>query len=48
MDIESNIQSDNQELNKEEIPKKISFEELKEKLSELNKKLKAPSKKQAN
>lgn len=45
-DIESNIQSDNQEINKEELPKKISSEELKEKLSELNKKLRTPTKKQ--
>lgn len=46
-DIDTNIQSDNQELNKEELPKKINSEELKEKLSELNKKLKEPTKKQA-
>jgi len=46
-DIETSIQSDNQELNKEELPKKINSEELKEKLSELNKKLKEPTKKQA-
>ena len=46
-DIENSIQSDNQELNQEELPKKINSEELKEKLSELNKKLKAPTKKQA-
>jgi len=46
-DIESSIQSDNQELNEEELPKKINSEELKEKLSELNKKLKEPTKKQA-
>jgi transposase len=45
-DIETSIQSDNQELNKEELPKKINSEALKEKLSELNKKLKEPSKKQ--
>ena len=45
-DIENSIQSDNQELNKEELPKKINSEELKEKLSELNKKLKEPTKKQ--
>lgn len=45
-DIENSIQSDNQELNKEELPKKINSEELKEKLSELNKKLKEPNKKQ--
>jgi transposase len=44
-DIENSIQSDNQELNKEELSKKINSEELKEKLSELNKKLKEPSKK---
>lgn len=46
-DIESSIQADNQELNKEELPKKINSEELKEKLSELNKTLKTPNKKQA-
>lgn len=44
-DIEGNIQSDNQEINKEELPKKINSEELKEKLSEINKRLKEPSKK---
>jgi len=46
-DIESSIQSDNQELNGEELPKTINSEELKEKLSVLNKKLKEPTKKQA-
>lgn len=45
-DIENSIQSDNQEINKEELPKRINSEELKEKLSELNKKLKEPNKKQ--
>lgn len=45
-DIENSIQSDNQELNQEELPKKMNSEELKAKLSELNKKLKEPSKKQ--
>lgn len=44
-DIENSIQSDNEELNKEELPKRINSEELKEKLSELNKKLKEPTKK---
>ena len=45
--IENSIQSDNQAVaNKEELSKKINSEELKEKLSELNKKLKEPSKKQ--
>jgi transposase len=44
-DIENSIQSDNQELNKEELPKKINSEELKEKLSEINKRLKEPTKK---
>lgn len=44
-DIENSIQSDNQEINKEELPKKINSEELKEKLSQLNKKLKEPAKK---
>ena len=46
-DIESTIQSDNQEINKEELPKNINSEELREKLSILNKKLKEPTKKQA-
>lgn len=45
-DIENSIHSDNQEANKEELPKKINSEELREKLSELNKKLKEPTKKQ--
>ena len=45
-DIESSIQSDNQKINKEELPKKINSEELREKLSILNKKLKEPIKKQ--
>lgn len=45
-DIESSINSENQEVNKEELPKKINSEELREKLSELNKKLKEPTKKQ--
>ena len=46
-DLESSIQSDNQELNKEELPKKINGEEWKERLPELNKKLKEPAKKVA-
>ncbi len=46
-DIEANIKSDNQELNKEELPKKINSQELKERLSQLNKKLKEPNKKQS-
>ncbi|QYS92338.1 IS1182 family transposase [Flavobacterium covae] len=45
-DIENSIQSENQELNQEALPKKINSDELKEKLSELNKKLKEPTKKQ--
>lgn len=45
-EIENSIQSDNQELNQQELPKKINSQELKEKLSELNKKLKEPTKKQ--
>lgn len=45
-DIETYIQSDNQEINKEELPKKINSEELKIKLSALNKKLNAPTKTQ--
>ncbi len=46
-DIESSIQSDNQQFNKEDLPKKIDAELLKEKLSVINKKLKEPSKQQA-
>lgn len=45
-DIEGAIASDNQELNKEELPQKIDSAALKEKLSELNKKLKASDKQQ--
>ncbi len=44
-DIENSILSDNQEVNKEELPRKINSEELKEKLSAINKRLKEPSKK---
>lgn len=44
-DIENSIASDNQEINQEELPKKINSEELKERLSILNKKLKEPAKK---
>lgn len=44
-DIENSIASDNIEVNKEELPKKINSEELKERLSVLNKKLKEPSEK---
>lgn len=46
-DIERSILSDNQEVNKEELPKNIDSKELKERLSLLNKKLKEPSKKVA-
>jgi len=46
-DIERSILSDNQEINKEELPQKIDSKELKERLSLLNKKLKEPSKKVA-
>lgn len=46
-DIENNISSDNQEVNNEELPKKINSEELKERLSQINKKLKEPTKKVA-
>lgn len=46
-EIENRIQSDNRELNREELPKKINSQELREKLSELNKKLKEPTKKQS-
>ena len=45
-DIENAIQSDNQDINSEELPKNINSEELREKLSVLNKKLKEPTKKQ--
>lgn len=44
-DIDKSILLDNQEVNKEELPKKINSEELKEKLSAINKRLKEPSKK---
>lgn len=44
-DIEESILSDNQEVNQEELPKKIDSEELRERLSAINKKLKEPSKK---
>jgi len=46
-DVENSIASDNQEVNNEELPKKINSEELKERLSILNKKLKEPAKKTA-
>src|SRR5690606_15762649 len=46
-DIEKSILSDNQEANKEEVPKSINSEELRERLSVLNKKLKEPPKKVA-
>ncbi|MEX2410655.1 MAG: transposase, partial [Candidatus Paceibacterota bacterium] len=46
-DIEKSILSDNQEVNKEELPQTINSEELKERLSVLNKKLKEPPKKVA-
>lgn len=45
-DIEQSIQSDNREVNKEELPKKIDLEELRAKLSQMNKKLKGSTKKQ--
>lgn len=45
-DIENSIQSDNKEANTEALPQKINSEELREKLAELNKKLKEPGKKQ--
>lgn len=44
--IESSIQSDNQEQNKEELPRDINTEVLKEKLSQINSKLKEPTRKQ--
>lgn len=44
-DIENSILSDNQEVNKEELPEKFNSEELKEKLSAINKRLKEASKK---
>lgn len=46
-DIEDSIQSDNQEIIKQELPKEINTKELKEKLAEINKRLKEPTKKQA-
>ncbi|WP_338812820.1 IS1182 family transposase (plasmid) [Bernardetia sp. Wsw4-3y2] len=46
-DIESSIQSDNQEENKEEVSTPLDSELLKEKLAQINKKLKEPSKQQA-
>lgn len=46
-DIEAGINADNQEVNKEELPKKIDSAGLKEILSRLNEKLKEPAKKQA-
>jgi hypothetical protein len=46
-DIESSIVSDNQDVNKEELPKDIHVEQLKDQLSELNKRLKEPTKSQA-
>ena len=46
-DIEQSIMSDNQEVNKEELPKNINSEELKKRLAVLNKKLKEPPKKVA-
>lgn len=46
-DIEKSILSDNQEINKGELPRKINSDELREKLAELNKRLKEPTKKQA-
>ena len=45
-DIEASIQSDNQEINREELPKKIDSEVLKEKLALINKRLSEPTKKQ--
>lgn len=45
-DIEASIQSDNQEINQEELPKKIDSEVLREKLALINKRLSEPTKKQ--
>lgn len=45
-DIENSIQSDNAELNTEELPKKVDAQLLKEKLSAINRKLKHPTQKQ--
>ena len=45
--IESAIQSDNQDVNREVLPKPVNPEELRRKLSELNGKLKDPTKSQA-
>ena len=46
-DIENSIQSDNQEVNTDELPQKIDSDGLKKRLSELNRKLKEPTKSQA-
>ncbi|MEA5260921.1 IS1182 family transposase [Arcicella aquatica] len=45
-DIEGSIQSDNQEVNKEELPQSINSQELKKQLSAINKRLKTPTKTQ--
>jgi len=45
-DIESSILNDNQDINHEELPKKIDTEQLRDKLSMINKKLKEPTKAQ--
>jgi transposase len=44
--IDQSIQSDNQETNQEALPKAIDSEALKNKLAEINKRLKAPTKQQ--
>ena len=46
-DIENSIQSDNQEVNADELPQKIDSDGLKKRLSELNRKLKEPTKSQS-
>lgn len=46
-DIESSIQSDNQEVNIDYLPQNIDSDSLKKRLSELNKKLKEPTTSQA-
>lgn len=45
--IESSIQSDNQQSNEEQLPQPINSQALKEKLSQINKKLKEPTKQQS-
>lgn len=45
-DIETHIQSDNHEVNNDNLPEKFDSDELKKKVSEINKRLKSPTKQQ--